>query len=134
MRPIPVNEFEKAFGIVPEKPTHGIFVRNWLTYKLRKAIEIIEREVYYSNFNVIIKIKKQLQSSIESELDQKAVFIFLMKTEMKFSINFMLFWRKILMKIPMIILKNFDENVDENFDFWSNFFMKMLIKNVGRNF
>ena len=38
--PIPVNEIEKAFGILAEKPTSGsgIFVRNWLTYKLRKTI------------------------------------------------------------------------------------------------
>ena len=56
---------------MPDKPKSGIFVRNWLTYKLRKAIETIEREAYYSNFNVIIKIKKQLQSSVERELDQK---------------------------------------------------------------
>ena len=69
--PIPVCETEKAFGILAEKPTPGIFVRNWLTYKLRKAIEVVEREAYYSKFNVIIKIKKQLQSSVERELDQK---------------------------------------------------------------
>ena len=31
----------------------------------------MDREAYYSNFNVIIKIKKQLQSSVERELDQK---------------------------------------------------------------
>ena len=60
-----------VFGILAEKPTPGIFVRNWLTYKLRKAKEIIKREAHYSNFNILIKIKKQLQSSIERELDQK---------------------------------------------------------------
>ena len=69
--PTPVSEIEKAFGILSEKPTPGIFVRNWLTYKLRKAIEVVEREAYYSNFNVIIKIKRQLQCSMERELDQK---------------------------------------------------------------
>ena len=35
------------------------------------AIEIIEREAHYSNFNFIIKMKKQVQRSIERELDQK---------------------------------------------------------------
>ena len=34
---VPISDSEKAFGIVTEKPTSGILIRNWLTYKMRRS-------------------------------------------------------------------------------------------------
>ena len=72
---VPISDSEKAFGIVTEKPTSGILIRNWLTYKMRKAIEQVEREACFADFNVISKIKQKIQSSVGKELDQKLFFL-----------------------------------------------------------
>ena len=81
LHPTHVLDTEKAFGVVIKKPQnqhynrpakhHGIHVRNWLTYLLRRAISKVEREAHYSSFNVISKIKKETKSSLVKELDKK---------------------------------------------------------------
>ena len=45
----PVDDAEKALGIVHIKPTDGMRLRNWLTYKLREQILDFERVGYYSS-------------------------------------------------------------------------------------
>ena len=43
----PVTEEEKALGIIHIKPTIGIGIRNWLTYKLREQILQFEKIGYH---------------------------------------------------------------------------------------
>ena len=81
LHPVQVSNAEKAFGIVIKKPQNqkgnrpikhfGIHARNWLTYLMRKSIAKIERKAHYSNFNIITRIKKQVQYSFVKELDKK---------------------------------------------------------------
>ena len=81
LHPTPVSDTEKAFGMVIEKPQnqrynrptkhHGIHVRNWLTYLLRRTISKVEKKAHHSTFNVISKIKKDTKSSLVKELDKK---------------------------------------------------------------
>ena len=49
----------------------GIRTRNWLTYTMRKCTSEIEEEAHYDNSNILRRAKRKIQSSIESELDQK---------------------------------------------------------------
>ena len=44
-----ITEEEKALGIVTIKPTSGILLRNWLTYKLREQIMLFERMAYHTS-------------------------------------------------------------------------------------
>ena len=75
LHPCPITDEEKAFGIINKKPPPGILARNWLTYTIRKCILEMEREAHYDNSNIMQRTKRKIQSSIESELDQK-VFIY----------------------------------------------------------
>ena len=75
LHPCPITDEEKAFGIINKKPPPGILARNWLTYTIRKCILEMEREAHYDNINIMQRAKRKIQSSIESELDQK-VFIY----------------------------------------------------------
>ena len=75
LHPCPITDEEKAFGIINKKPPPGILARNWLTYNIRKCILEMEREAHYDNSNIMQRAKRKIQSSIESELDQK-VFIY----------------------------------------------------------
>ena len=42
-----LDDAEKAFGIVQIKKTPGIILRNWLGYKLREEILLLERSAYH---------------------------------------------------------------------------------------
>ena len=79
--PTQVSIEEKAFGIVIKRPKtgwtnrpqnrHGIYVRNWLTYLMRKCISKVERKSHYSNFNITTKIKQEVHYALVKELDKK---------------------------------------------------------------
>ena len=73
LHPMPVTEEEKAFGVVEEKQTTGILLRNWLTFLLRQCISEVEREAFYApnRFN-IGKIKRKLNETLALEIHIKA--------------------------------------------------------------
>ena len=75
LHPSPISNEEKAFGIIHKKPPPGILARNWLTYTIRKCIVVMEREAHYNNSTILQRVKRKIQQSIESELDQK-VFMY----------------------------------------------------------
>ena len=75
LHPSPISNEEKAFGIIHKKPPPGILARNWLTYTIRKCIAVMEREAHYNNSTILQRVKRKIQQSIESELDQK-VFMY----------------------------------------------------------
>lgn len=45
---VPITDSEKALGLVTIKSNTGIWLRNWLTYKLREQIMLYERKAYHS--------------------------------------------------------------------------------------
>ena len=45
----PITNEEKAFGIVNMKGTVGIMLRNWVTFKLREQLMILERKLSKSS-------------------------------------------------------------------------------------
>ena len=64
-----VDDAEKALGIVHIKPTDGMRLRNWLTYKLREQILDFERVGYYSSGAVSPGIfKSKFNRSVADEL------------------------------------------------------------------
>ena len=81
LHPTQVSIEEKAFGIVIKRPKtgwtnrpqnrHGIYVRNWLTYLMRKCIAKVERKSHYSSFNITTKIKQEVHYALVKELDKK---------------------------------------------------------------
>ena len=73
LHPSPITDEEKAFGIIDKKPPPGVLARNWLTYTIRKCIAEMEREAHYDNSNIMLRTKRKIQLSIESELDQKVL-------------------------------------------------------------
>ena len=72
LHPLPVSEEEKAFGIIQNKQTTGILLRNWLTYLLRECISQAEREAHYKRTN-LEKIKKKFNQAMGLEIQIKAI-------------------------------------------------------------
>ena len=54
----PISDEEKAFGIVHIKKSTGMFLRNWLTYKMREQVLDFERRAFYSPKVASIKLFK----------------------------------------------------------------------------
>ena len=44
-----VDDAEKSFGIVQIKETPGIILRNWLGYKLREQVLLLEKSAYHQS-------------------------------------------------------------------------------------
>ena len=81
LHPTQVCNEEMAFGLVTQRPKsdqshrpanrHGIHVRNWLTYLMRRCIANMERKAHYSNYNIISRIKLKINNCVIKELDKK---------------------------------------------------------------
>ena len=69
--PAPMSEEEKSFGIVQKKKTHGILLRNWITYLMRHCIAQHEREAYTSKKPSVEKIKVNLNKKMVFEITMK---------------------------------------------------------------
>ena len=66
-----VNDEEKALGIVNIKHTNEIFLRNWLTYKLREQVMQFERMAYHSSKAATLDLfKAKFNQSMASEIKQ----------------------------------------------------------------
>ena len=66
-----INDEEKSLGIVNIKNTNGIFLRNWLTYKLREQVMQFERMAYHSSKATTLDLfKSKFNQSMASEIKQ----------------------------------------------------------------
>ena len=54
----PINNEEKALGIIHIKRTIGILLRNWLTYRMREQILHFERLAYHSSKTASLNLFK----------------------------------------------------------------------------
>ena len=45
----PIDEEEKALGIVHIRKSTGMILRNWVTYKMRELVMQFERKAFYSS-------------------------------------------------------------------------------------
>ena len=66
-----MSEEEKSFGIVQKKKTHGILLRNWITYLMWHCIAQHEREAYTSKKPSVEKIKVNLNKKMVFEITMK---------------------------------------------------------------
>ena len=84
LHPAHICNEEMAFGLVMKRPKndehhqpsshHGIYVRNWLTFLIRKCISNMERKAHYSNSNIVSRTKLKIHHNLVKELD-KNLFI-----------------------------------------------------------
>ena len=66
-----VNDEEKALGIVQIKSTPGIMLRNWIGYKTREEILLLERRAYHSPKAANIDLfKSRFNNSLATEVKQ----------------------------------------------------------------
>ena len=64
-----VTDEEKALGIIHIRPTVGIRLRNWLTYKLREQILQFERAGYHGASAIAPKLfKSKFNQSVAKEI------------------------------------------------------------------
>ena len=67
--PLPITDSEKVLGIVKNKPSSGILLRNWVTFLLRKVI-LEQEKVYFHKktaptiYNILSKFEKSLHDEI----------------------------------------------------------------------
>ena len=69
----PITDEEKALGIVNMKGTVGIMLRNWITFKLREQLMILERKLSKSSRcasldNFKIKFNQSMALEIKQHL------------------------------------------------------------------
>ena len=70
----PLDDGEKSLGIVHIKRSPGIMLRNWVGYKLREEILLLERRAYHSSQAPSIDLfKAKFNQSLAREVRQ---FIF----------------------------------------------------------
>ena len=68
---LPITDAEKGLGVINIKSTNGILLRNWLTYKLREQVMLLERKAYHSPAAVSNDyFKARLNQSIALEIKQ----------------------------------------------------------------
>ena len=66
-----VCDSEKALGLIHVKPTDGVRLRNWLTYKLREQILDFERAGYYSSGAVSLRLFRiKFNRSVAEEIER----------------------------------------------------------------
>jgi hypothetical protein len=65
-----LDDDEKALGIVHIRPTNGMILRNWVTYKTREEILAYERVSYHSKKPSLRIFKERLTQSFHSEIKQ----------------------------------------------------------------
>ena len=63
-----VDDQEKALGLVNIKPSPGILLRNWVTFKVREQIMISERKAHYSGCPSIDSFKAQFNRSMADDI------------------------------------------------------------------
>ena len=65
---IPVSDEEKCVGIVQNKPTEAVLLRNFLTFVLRQAVANAERECYYAPRDGLHSIKMTFRKILLEEV------------------------------------------------------------------
>ena len=67
----PITDEEKALGIVNMKGTVGIMLRNWVTFKLREQLMILERKLSRSSMCAsLANFKAKFNQSMALEIKQ----------------------------------------------------------------
>ena len=64
----PLNDEEKALGIVNIKKSTGMILRNWLTYKMREMIMQFERESYATESVSLELLKAKFNQAMAYEI------------------------------------------------------------------
>ena len=63
-----VNDQEKALGIVSVKPSPGILLRNWVTFKVREQIMVFERKAHHSGRPSLESFKVQFNREMADDV------------------------------------------------------------------
>ena len=80
-----VSDQEKALGIVDVKPSPGILLRNWVTFKVREQIMALERKAHYSGRPSLDSFKAQFNQVMAD--DVRRVFYRFMNESSKSKVN-----------------------------------------------